>query len=215
MESSMRLWKKIKKLPICITPFSLCFFLLLLWLEPSGYTLIPMLCALLHEFGHVVALRLCGRKITRLRIYPFGLDLRCEGIGSYRADLFVHSAGILCNLICCAFAYPHLEHLGVQVFFASHLLLALLNLFPVENLDGGAMLCAVLCRFLAWDRAYRILRRVSFGSLILLWLLATYLLFFTQENFSLFSMTLYLFGCLFLGKNQSSINEHNEGKTRI
>lgn len=204
----MKLWKKIKQLPIRMTPFSLCFFLLLLWLEPSGYTLIPLLCALLHEVGHIVALLLTHRKITCVRIYPFGIDLRTEGFGSYGSDLLVHSGGILCNLLFCLLSYPHLEYVGMQVFFTAHLLLALLNLCPVETLDGGAILSAVLCRFLPWERAYRICRRASFAFLVLLWLAATYLLFFTHENFSLFSMTLYLFACLFLGKNQGRINEH-------
>ncbi len=193
---------RFRRLPVKISPFSLCFFLFLLWMEPSGYTLLPLLAALCHELGHVLALRLTGRRITYLRIYPFGFDLRTEGMGSYRADLLVHGGGILCNLLLCLLFAPHLEYTGAAVFFTSNLLLALLNLCPVETLDGGAILSALLGLFLPPQRAYGILRKVSFVSLLLLWLFATYLLFFTCTDLSLFSMTLYLFACLFLGEKK-------------
>ncbi len=193
----------LRKIPVRISPFSLFFFLFLLWMEPSGYTFLPLLAALCHEAGHVLALCLTGRKILYLRIYPFGFDLRTEGIGSYTGDLLVHGAGIATNLLLCLLFAPHLEYTGAAVFFTSNLLLALLNLCPVETLDGGAVLAALLGHFLSPQRAYPLCRKVSFVSLFLLWLFATYLLFFTCTDISLFSMTLYLFACLFLGEKKS------------
>jgi Zn-dependent protease len=187
-----------EKIPIRMSLPSLCFFLFLLWLEPSSYSALPLLAALWHECGHLIALLLTHRRLTCVRIYPFGVDIRTQGVGSYGDDLFVSAAGAMANLLACAFCAPHLEYLGVQVFFISNLTLALCNLCPVDTLDGGAILYALLCRKYLPDRAERILRRVSFFALIFLWVLATYLLFFSGAHFSFFVMILYLFACLFL-----------------
>ncbi len=187
------------RIPVRIPPLSLCFFCLLLWIEPSAYTLLPLLAALTHEAGHVVALCATQRKIRLITLYPFGIDIQTGGTGTYGQDLFVSAAGVIANLLACALCAPHLEFVGVQCFFASNLLLALLNLLPVESLDGHAILSALLFRFCDFEVARTTLRRISFAALLVLWIVATYILFFTGSNFSFFTMTLYLFACLFLG----------------
>ncbi len=194
-----------KKCPIRMSLSSLCFFLFLLWLEPSAYTALPLAAALWHECGHIFALCLTGRRVTSVRIYPFGVDIRTCGIGSYGSDLFVSFAGPMANLLACAFFAPHLEYSGALVFFCANLTLALVNLCPVDTLDGGAILYAMLCRRYLPEEAEQILRRVSFVFLVLLWLLATYLLLFSASHFSFFTMILYLFACLFLGKPKGRI----------
>jgi Zn-dependent protease len=205
----------LKKLPVHIPLPSLFFFCFLLWLEPSSYTVLPLLAALLHEGGHLLAMLFFGRKIAKITLYPFGADIRAQGMGGYREDLCISAAGIAANLVTCAFCAPHLEHEGILCFFASNLLLALLNLLPVETLDGAAILCCILLRFCDWERARALLRRVSFVSLIALWIFATYLLFFTSSSFSFFTMTLYLFACLFLGKPKGRICEKNKENARF
>jgi len=201
--------------PVRIPLPSLFFFCVLLWLEPSSYTVLPLLAALLHEAGHLCAMLLTHRKIACITLYPFGADIRAQGMGSYAQDLLISAAGILANLIGCLFCAPHLEYMGAQCFFFSNLLLAILNLLPVETLDGAAILSAILLRFFDWERVQGWLRRISFVSLILLWLVATYLLFFTASSFSFFTMTLYLFACLFLGKPKGRISAEKGANTRF
>ncbi len=193
-----RILARLQRLPIKMSPFSLIFFLFLLWLEPSAYTSLPLLAALWHETGHAIALRLTGIRIRKIEIYPFGVEIQTLGVGSYRDDLLVSGAGCFANLLACAFCAPHLAHNGALIFFCANLTLALVNLCPVDTLDGGAILYAVLCRRYLPADAFRILRKVSFVTLICLWVVAVYFLFFSGCHFSFFTMILYLFVCLFL-----------------
>ncbi len=195
----------LRRIPIRVPLVSLCFFCFLLWLEPSSYTLIPLCAALLHECGHLVAMLWAKQKVECITLYPFGVDIRCHGATTWGQDLLVNGAGVLCNLLACAFCMPHLEYGAIQFFFASNLLLALLNLLPVQTLDGYAILSCLFAKFGWGARGRSILSRLSFCALLLLWIIATYLLFFTAGSFSFFSMTLYLFACLFLGNPKTSI----------
>ena len=56
--------------PLAVLPF-LCFALL------NRGPLFPCAClaALLHELGHLAAIRLCGGRVVKFALYPFGAEI--------------------------------------------------------------------------------------------------------------------------------------------
>lgn len=184
---------------IRIPILSVLFWLVLLYSGPGNVLLPAFAAALIHEAGHLFVIRLCGVTVTQITLYPFGADIRREGkLTSYFTDLLICGAGIAANLTAAAVCLPFLRQAGVMRFLLANLSLAVLNLMPVALLDGGGMLTALLCRFCGAEKAERAVMGISFFTVVLLWILSLYILFYSSSNFSLFLLCAYLFSALFL-----------------
>lgn len=189
---------KKSKRKIILPWYTVLFYLVFLIAEPTGYSTLTLLAAALHEGGHLLAALLCRVKIQSIRIYPFGAEIRpAPSLRSYGKDAVLALAGGAVNLLC-ALLFFHSPDEKTRFFALSSLTLGLLNLLPVDGLDGGAVLLALLGRR-ADSPPFRLLRRgLSFLTLFLLWLGAVYGLLFENADPSLFLMVCFLFVTTFL-----------------
>ena len=119
------------------------FFLLVGWFAVScggEAALLVLSAALLHELGHILALRISGAGICRLRIGVLGAVMETRGNLSYGRELLCLLAGPGANLLAAvlfgAFGWGQLA--GVNA------VLCLFNLLPVFPLDGGTVLYLLL-----------------------------------------------------------------------
>ena len=152
--------------------------------------------ALCHEAGHLLAMRFCGLHVESVSIYPFGADIRVrETLCSYTTDCIVALSGPVVNLSLGGVfflifrAFPAAPLLCTA---ASHLLLCLVNLFPVKGLDGGAALYSLLARS-GGENAERVFSCVSTAAFGVLCALALALFRLTGYNLSLLLVCAYLF----------------------
>ena len=105
-----------------------------------------VLCIIIHELGHALALLLLGRTRGKIRFTLRGLLMPYEGTLSYREEIFVCGAGPLMNLLfmlLCLLLCP----LGSSFFLTLaflHLLYALSNLLPLPSYDGERLLGSLL-----------------------------------------------------------------------
>ncbi len=178
------------------------FFAVLFAADFSLMSIIPFVAALIHETGHLLAIKLCGMKIYKIKILPFGIDIKKqEQLTSYAADIFVSCAGILANIsavLLCNFLPPT----DIAGFFvSSNIVLIIINVLPIRTLDGGMALEKILLLKLRPDIVDCIINFLSLCSIFLLGSVAIWLLFYTSYNFSLLLMCMYLFCGIFLGKN--------------
>lgn len=106
----------------------------------EGLFLQLFLVCLLHECGHLLALRLFHRKIQQIRFCGAGITI-CPGsfYGAYWQDILISLAGPLVNLLFAGILLP-----SCQAFGAMHLGLGLFNLLPFRCLDGGSVLDGIL-----------------------------------------------------------------------
>ena len=190
------------KIPKIRIGWQTAVYFVLMFFAGRGEVLIPNIAAaLLHESGHLIAMGLTGTEVKSILVTPFGAVIekgrRLSGFGT---DLAVSAAGILANLLSSVLLLPFAAHGRIRLFILSGLLLALLNLLPVGILDGGEMLRAILLMKLPSDRAERTAQTVSFLSLIPLWTVSVYLLFFGEGDPSLFFLTVCLFLTMTSGK---------------
>ena len=145
-------WKKRRRTKagrIAVSPF---FFLLLALFAAVDRQrlLFPILsAAALHEAGHLAVLRLEGGQIEQFTLTPFGGELRIRRSEwlSYGREIASVLAGPGVNLVCALVlgrAAAELSWERGYLLSGIHMLLALFNLLPLRQLDGGRALYLML-----------------------------------------------------------------------
>ena len=124
----------------CRVKISFYFFALLClaaFLDRGGVLLWGLFAALLHEGGHIVAMRLTAEGLPKeIRLTPFGVRIENSPLAETgRGRLGVLAAGSGMNFLCAAVTFGILPS-----FAAVSLVLGILNLLPVEGMDGGGIL---------------------------------------------------------------------------
>ena len=125
-----------------------------------------VLSALAHEAGHLLALRLAGARVERIRLTAFGAEIRADTrYLPYPREILCTLAGPAVNLVL---AVVLVRAAGDYVAAGVNLVLGAFNLLPVPALDGGRVLHLLVSW--AWDpmTADRVCRGVGLGCALLL-----------------------------------------------
>lgn len=190
----------------------------LLWAiySRSPRPLLALLAILLHEGGHWLAIKLC-----RVPLDGFGFN-SCEArlcLGSpvsYKKEIIICAAGPAANLLSLL---PSL-HKGTSLFGESALsfftsvsaALALLNLLPIGDLDGGRLLTCLLSMLVDSDFARQVCEILSFLTLFCLWSVSVYALLRTGGSLSLFFFSATLFYRVFISTPSRGIKRIQKNK---
>ena len=151
-----------------------------------------LLALLAHEFAHLAALFILHAPPKRCRLSALGcrleLDPTCplSHIRSALVSLAGPCGNLLLFLLCAV-----LEQGGSQ-FGAANLILGAFHLLPIEPLDGGLALRAVLTKRFGGPAAGKIVAVCSVLILFPLSVLGFLILLRTRYNFSLLALCLYL-----------------------
>lgn len=156
----------------------------------------------IHEMGHVVAAKSFGWRVKEVQLLPFGGVAVVEEPGGVPVvqELVVALAGPLQNLWMMLVAYA-LIALGLlssewgAYFVHANLLIALFNLLPVQPLDGGKVMQAVIGLWLPYQKTLQIAAMVSLQLSVLLIGAATVHLFSEQGGIQLNWLMIGLFLC--------------------
>lgn len=173
--------------------------MVLLVLDCSFLSLVPILAAVCHEFGHLWVMLILGVPVKEIEITLFGAEIHADAISQRTfGQICVYGSGAAANLASgfCVWGLFG-GALFADFFFICSLGLAIFNLIPIRTLDGGCILEA-LCLRLFPRRADIILAAVSAVSLAILWLLAIYLMLIFGGNISLMLFCIYMFVSLYL-----------------
>lgn len=126
--------------------FLLCFALAL---DGLGLVRLGLLCAALHESGHLLMYRWQWKRWPDLQISPAGICLRLRGVPlTPQREFLLAAAGPLCNLLASMAVLGWMDWAGsysyLGYWFASaNLLVGGMNLLPLPGLDGARMLRAL------------------------------------------------------------------------
>lgn len=105
-----------------------------------------MLAAILHEAGHLAAIKIENGGIKRVDIMPLGARIVISGTLSHKSDFKIYLCGPLVNTVLFCICFPPALALRMPylLYFAfSNLFLAFVNLLPLAGNDG-------YCAYLAW-----------------------------------------------------------------
>ena len=155
---------------------TLFWLLLLLAFNAPPLAMLTLLCALLHELGHITAAALLGRRTGAPMERPNGLLLPLQGSLSYVEECFVAAMGPIANLLVallCLLARP-LGHSFFSTFAILSLFTAVANLLPVGGYDGERMLRSLLSLRLDAVRAHAVCAALSLGLSAVLTLVSLY-----------------------------------------
>lgn len=198
--------------------------LLIVGVLMSGNTaagLLCLICAAVHELGHICAAKIMGIKLRELklgfagaRIYPQDESM------SYKKEFFLCAGGPLFSII---FSFAMLAVLLILHVIGDmpdgvlekafgilngdnadivpamclaaviSLLQAAVNLLPVEGLDGGRMTVALMSHFGSVTSAGRAEKSATVLASVILWLLSVYLLIRTGNGIGLFVSSVCMF----------------------
>ena len=141
-----RRWKNLSESPVQLkAPLPTLFLLALALLyDHTGVLRWGLLCAVLHEGGHLLAWAVLVRRVPRLVISPGGICLCMRGVALPPArERILAAAGPLANLLLCAAGVGAMELWGYTYagywFGSANRLLGAFNLLPLPGLDGSRL----------------------------------------------------------------------------
>ena len=161
------------------------WFLLMLGFDKTYIAVLTVLCALLHELGHMAALFAIHREMT-LRPRAMGFGIKDFGQLSYKEEIFSALAGPLANLLTALLLFPFAGNKYVCDTALLNLLTAASNLLPVKDYDGYRILSALLCLRTDSQTAERICLRASLFITLLLTFLSLYLMLKADSGYWIF-----------------------------
>lgn len=173
---------------------------LVLLLDPTGTVCWCVAAAALHELGHLAAMALLGYEPCDIRLTAFGIRLeRKDGMThQYWKDFLVSISGPLTNVLSFSLLLaigrltPPAVWEAVRVPAYTHLAIGAFNLLPVEPLDGGQAVSAVLHRLFEVSRADIVMNCVTFFFLLPLCAAGFFVLLRSSGNYSLLLLAVYL-----------------------
>lgn len=186
-----------------LSPLFIITIVSFILIDGTFYALYAVLCAFLHELGHIIAIKIMGGKVGALKVHGFGiqisgnleLDYKREAISALMGPCASFLAGLVFILLSRLGMYTQLV-----VFLAmSNLCLFAVNILPIYPLDGGRCLYCILAGRLEQSRASLITKIVSVVFIIPLLIAAVYLVVQTGYNFSLAILCAYLVLLLIVG----------------
>ena len=181
-----------KKVSVSPLLFLLVFAYMLI--EGSFDPLLILLFSMLHELGHVVAIRLLGGTLKGFSGQGQGFGLNVEGL-SYRGELLAALAGPLMSLLLAVFFGLLADWQGSEdLAFCSFVNLALAGmiLLPIMPLDGGRILRAALALRCTPDRQRLIGNMTGLCCLLPMLAIAFWQFLSSGYNVSLLFVCFYL-----------------------
>lgn len=177
----------------------------LLLCDRSGTAAAGLGAVFLHELGHLCCMHLQKVPAEGVRCTPFGMEIleTRRARKSYKTDALIAFAGPaanfavagICRILSCFCS-------NIILFMQINFLLAVFQALPIESLDGGQGVYAVLCQKIPPSKAEKAVRVISFAVLLPLAALGFLVLFQSKYNFSLLLLSVYLMVLILLKKGR-------------
>ena len=159
--------------------------------------MITVVSALLHEAGHLLCLISYDAPPSEIIIGAAGFKMKMSGkILSYRQETVVSLAGgfvnfLIASLLCFFYCFAGGDIRLLMPIYAN-LGLGVVNLLPIEPLDGGRALYFWLCQKRTEAHAGRITDKVGLAFLMPLFILSFIILVKSGYNITLLCISIYL-----------------------
>ncbi len=171
----------------------------------TGQTLVFLciLSALLHELGHLVFIYKYKGKPDMIVVNLFEIKICSDlQLSSKWKELIITSAGIISNIVVSSLAYVMNSIFPCHVVFdfaLCNLVIAAMNLLPVQSFDGGQLLYFFLSGVTGDKFAYNVVLVLTVLIMFPIAALGVFVLFTSRHNYSLLFVFLYLLS-IFISK---------------
>lgn len=163
-----------------------------------------IISSLMHELGHIIAVKAKKCSIDRIKLGCVNADIFLNG-GNLTDKIIILFSGSMMNFfIAVIFKIMCSVYYDVNIFqtiYLQNLCIGILNLLPISTLDGGCIFLSLLNEKIDSIVALRVYNIVSFIFLIPLFCIGMWILITSEYNFSLILLVTYLISCILLKKN--------------
>ncbi len=168
--------------------------MLLMIIDKSNTAVFALMAAVIHEFSHVSCLIYFEQPPKKVELNALGMKIvrEQETKLSLGQEAIVALAGPITNILIALLTAMMPEIAWANRATTINLSLAIFNLLPIFELDGGRAIYYLLCINFQERIASRILTVLSVITLFLLYLLGFLVLFKSKYNFTLIAATIYL-----------------------
>lgn len=193
---------------------ALFWILLVFGFDTPAVATMTLICALIHEGGHIFAVCFLKKSFT-LSSAISGFRIKHKFI-SYKEEAIISLGGPLSNLavFLLIMLFVPIKNEYTLSFAVLNFLTAVSNLLPVRNYDGYHILDAVLSSSLGEGVAERVLSSLSFVFSALLCFLSLYLMYKANTGYWIF----FVFAVILfqsIKNDKKIILEENERKKEI
>lgn len=177
--------------------YTLAAATVLLMIDRSGIAALCIASSVLHEIGHIAALKIFKTTPKKISFGPGGMKLTDNHLmrKSYKKDIAAALSGPAINIISFIVLYFFWRIFNHHILLMSaviSLVIGLFNLLPVAPLDGGRALHALLCIFSSPSTAEKTVKVLSALTLLPTSTIGFYFLIKSRYNATLLFTSLYL-----------------------
>ena len=129
--------------------FDFSFFALIgisVLLRDKNYIAVSLLCCLLHECGHLLAMGLFKVRVKEIAFYGGGIKICADNFNVKKsATIIILIAGSFVNIVLCIITALIFTETKMLVFAALNGAIGVFNLLPVDYFDGGRLVDLIFC----------------------------------------------------------------------
>lgn len=157
---------------------------------------LSLAASVLHETGHIIAMKISGVRIKKLTVSAIGfcIENTNEGLISLGKETAVDLAGIGMNLILALISYILFiaKSAGLfKSFCIVNLIIGAFNFLPVDTLDGARALYTLLSKLISVEKAYSVISFLSVTVTGFIAFLCVYAVLTDKANISLTAAGIY------------------------
>lgn len=159
--------------------------------DHTGTMAAGLIAAAVHECGHLILMRLTGDAPRSISIKFLGIMI--EGKNDVQ-NVWAALGGVIANLLAAAVSCTALSAAPAAAakFIGANLALGVMNMMPVQTLDGGAALLLMLIKRFPADKAERLSMMISIASIVPVVTAGLYIMTASPGNFSLLLLGLWM-----------------------
>lgn len=178
----------------------MCVITLSLYIDKTGLMLPTLEAVLLHEMGHILALKLMKAPPQTVSLKIGSIALSGRYILTVKKEILMLFMGPLANILAALFLFLGYKY-SLQISLLNRSLIMLIvgifNLLPIMGLDGGDIVGAVLQKNLKLKTAQILMKAISVICVLCLFMFGVYVLCKNKSNPSLLLLSIYLLLCTF------------------
>jgi len=179
----------------------------MLVIDKSYYCILSILFALLHELGHILIILLKNLRVSKIKFGIINIDMIYDNSSflniNYKDEFLIYISGPFVNFVLYLmfiFVYCVNNIYIFKIMAYQNFFLGIINLLPIESLDGYKILSLVLSRKFDINTCEKILNIISIIFLVPVSILGFMILIKSKYNFSLLIFGVYLFSRIILKK---------------
>lgn len=163
-------------------------------------TFAVLICAIAHEFGHILAAKMLKIDLSEIKISAGSAKIYPKGMNfSYISEAVLCAFGPLFNFLCMVLSFLYMILKSGEISFdnslAGYIFLIsivqiIINILPIQSLDGGRILKAGMSHVFDDKIGNITLNITTFVFAFLLWMVSVYFLIKFGGGISLFAFSL-------------------------